>query len=94
MVGFYHTIEHLFVRSPYKGVLQRAHIMRNRNHNIAQNFTYLRRELKSENYGPMLTMNILAFSQLSQARFCPFVVLYESSARLNTIVNNFHIMNV
>ena len=41
-----------------------------------------------------LTMNFLAFSQLSQARFCPLVILYEISSVLNTVVNNIHIMNV
>jgi hypothetical protein len=39
MVGFYHAVDDLFFGSPYKGVLQRAHIMGNQNHNIAQNFT-------------------------------------------------------
>lgn len=49
-MGFYHAIEYLFVRSPYKGVLQRAHIMRNRNHNIARmvaNFNWVQTGLKA-----------------------------------------------
>jgi hypothetical protein len=28
MVGFYHAVDDLFVGNQYKGVLQRAHIMR------------------------------------------------------------------
>ena len=50
-------------------------------------FSYMALQLK-------LTMNFLAFGQLSQARFCPLVVLYEISPCLNTVVNNIHIMNV
>lgn len=60
-----------------------------------------RRDSRSENYGISykflqykLTMNFIAFSRHSQAKFCSLVVLYEVSAGLNTVVNNIHIMNV
>jgi hypothetical protein len=38
MVEFYHAVDHLFVRSPYKGVLQRAHIMTNREQHRAERY--------------------------------------------------------